>query len=256
MPESYLDLLFIEYQYVRIYCNSIGMQAVCERAVTVSGNEPASLDGSRTTFDAGDQGYIQEVIGGSCDMLEKVISLADKNTLRFAPVRVFIRALTSSIFLLKAICLGIRNGQVRTAIDILHRTAQALRTSVPDDMHLVNSYAVLLELHIDRFQKSFLASVNRAIPTRHNTRQASMEAQGSNGNRQRPTTSRENNLGDDFSQVDWDSLGLNDDGSIREDDWFSLPFDPAMAPFGSTGTSTFPVGIDNDGLSFIWNRLI
>lgn len=252
IPEAYRDILTIEYQYVRVYCNSIGMQAVCERALAGHATETAFLERPTLSFDTDDQAYIQEVIAGSCAMLEKAITLAHKDTLRFAPVRVFLRITTASIFLLKAMSIGVRNGQLKTALGVLHRSVQALRSSVLDDMHLANSYAALLEIHIKRLQKSFLKSTRGALPSSSTTRLPSVESSGYDI-RQNTATAAQPNEGTSaewFAQLeDWDNFSLNLDSiSSTDNDWLSLPFDPAMAPF-----STFQMGMDDGGLGFIWN---
>lgn len=204
-------------------------------------------------FDTDDQAYIQEVIAGSCDMLEQTIALAQKDTLRFAPVRAFLRITTASVFLLKAMSICVRNSQLRNALGVLHRSVQALRSSVPDDMHLANSFADLLELHVTRLQKNFVRSSKRNLPGSLETRLPSVDPPGDEIRRDANQSGRSNNDGtnvDGLAQLDdWDRYGLNfDNMSSTDGDWLSLPFDPAMAPF-----ATFTTGMDDGGLSFIWN---
>ena len=248
-PPVYRDVLFIEYQYVRIYCNSIGMQAVCERAINTEadGNK---LSGFALPFEVADQEYIQEVVSGSCDILEKIIELADRDKLRFAPVRIFLRLTTSSVFLLKAMSIGIRNVQLRFALSVLHRCVKALRSSVSDDMHLANSFAELLEVHIKQIQSGFLLSSQRVSPGQVNV-SARLSTRDSTGNTvTTPARAEDGHIGRD---EDTDSFALNLDDLLAGDDWLSLPFDPSMAPFASNYTSTLPSNLQNDGLDFLWN---
>lgn len=266
IPSALRDVLFIEYQYARVYTNSIGMQAVCERAFAEQTlqSKPQPLDSLSKPFDACDQSFIQEVISASCDMLEKVISLAETNTLRFAPVRVFLRITASSVFLLKAMSIGIRNDRLRPVLHVLHRSVHALRHSVLDDMHLATSYAGLLETHINRLQKGF--SSKRVRPSRPVTRRPSVDGEeyatagdggGGGGGAYAQQFQDDNVAPEGFGQAatqtdDWLSLPIDFDGTSTGD-WLSLPFDPAMAPFGPTGAAIFPAGLDDDGLNFIWN---
>lgn len=202
-----------------------------------------------------DQSYIQEVITGSCDLLEQIIRLAERDTLRYAPVRIFLRVTTSSVFLLKAMSIGVRNGQLRTALLILDRTVQALRSSVLDDMHLANSYADLLEVHINQIRKSFLVSSKRGPPARLSTRRPSV---GSIDNDEGPDNVQNNTnaavSGNTNDGLDtYGEFSLTFDQTMSNDNWLSLPFDPTMAPFGPDGLSSFPLGLESNGLDFIWN---
>jgi len=64
----------------------------------------------------------------------------------------------------------------------------------------------------------------------------------------------DNNLPQDIAQSEeLDNFLLSMNETLTDNDWLSLPFDPTMAPFGPGGASTFPVGLDDDGLNFIWN---
>lgn len=248
-------MLSIEYQYIRIYCNSIGMQAVCERAFGDADGDIGPGEGLSMSVEGVDQSYIQEVIAGSCDLLEQIISLADKGTLRFAPVRIFLRVTMSSVFLLKAMSIGIRNGQLRTALSILDRTVQALRSSVLDDMHLANSYADLLEVHIRQLRKGFLVSSKRGPQTRPSTRRPSMgsaDADQGSSHIQSSNAGPYGNADDDLND-NYGAFNLSFDPAISNDNWLSLPFDPTMAPFGPDGASSFPLGLEGNGLDFIWN---
>lgn len=83
--------------------------------------------------------------------------------LRFAPVRVYVRIIFAAIFLLKATALllslgpGIAPQKTRQAIlvqskqclHLLSRTVQALRRCAVDDVHLANTFAELLGMHIE-----------------------------------------------------------------------------------------------------------
>ncbi len=107
LGNSLSDMLHIEYEYVRIYANSLGMQAVVERTLEEADSSEGSPDDALAiSVDAADYEFIQEVVDGSCAILQKVIKLADNGALLFSPVRIFLRITTSAIYLLKGLSLG------------------------------------------------------------------------------------------------------------------------------------------------------
>ncbi|RQM05766.1 hypothetical protein DH86_00003983, partial [Scytalidium sp. 3C] len=80
----YYEVLFIEYQYARIFINSLGIQAIVERELLnvnpgTSGDEPRPIKLEDVDYD-----YIQEVISGACLTLESVTNRAMNDTLRFS----------------------------------------------------------------------------------------------------------------------------------------------------------------------------
>ena len=226
---SYQETLFIEYHYVRIYINSLGMQAACERALADAAPDSDQMALSHTRIDSLEYGCIQEVVAGSCEILQKVISLAETDTLRFAPVRLFLRITTSSIFLLKALGLGVRNTQLQSALDILDRSIVALKTSNLDEVHLAARYATLLDTHVQKLRQGF-------VP-----------------NAQRQPLPMNNDLEPSHSWVPKsEALNYPSLDEMSGDDWLSLPFDPSMAPFAPDGTVDFS-GLSGGALDFIWN---
>ncbi|KAF7506937.1 hypothetical protein GJ744_011068 [Endocarpon pusillum] len=246
----YQDTLFIEYHYARIYINSIGMQAVCQRALSEmdSGLEANSL---RTTLDGQENGFINEVIGGGIEILERTIRLAETDTLRFSPVRTFLRITTSSVFLLKAISLGIRNAKLQRAFSTLDKSIQAMRISNLDDMHLAARYATLLETHVSRLRRGFVASTQKQSRLNHtvsnSASQSEADSRRTNGIKfadASPPPARW-----DLSTNGPDMLPLQE---LSADDWLSLPFDPSMAPFGADESFGFSA-FDENALDFIWN---
>jgi Fungal Zn(2)-Cys(6) binuclear cluster domain len=245
----YQDTLFIEYHYARIYINSIGMEAVCQRASSELGSEANGP--LRTTIAGQEDDFINEVIDGGMQILERTIKLAESDTLRLSPVRTFLRITTSSVFLIKAISLGVRNAKLQRALDTLDRSIQAMRLSKLDDMHLAARYATLLETHVDRLRHGFTLSSHKQSRLRRTgtgrVTPAEAQAQQANGMA----------LGDgifpttflDTSTSGQDLLPLQE---LSADDWLSLPFDPSMAPFGVDGAFGFPA-LDGKALDFIWN---
>jgi len=165
------DMLCIEYHYVRVLCNSVGMQAICERFAT--DNIIMSIPDFAASANSEDKRYHEEVISGGCDLLKKVLELEEKNALRYAPVRVLLRITAGSMFLLKALAMGVRQSQLRRALSILDATVIALRQSVLDDVHLSGSFATVLESHVERLRRSAEQSSKRFVPSLPNTQRHS-----------------------------------------------------------------------------------
>ncbi|KAF3000878.1 hypothetical protein E8E13_007707 [Curvularia kusanoi] len=235
------DMLTIEYQYVRIYTNSVGMQAVVERTLAETDTDVPQDDVLPMNLEPRDYDFIQEVVDGSCQILQKVVQLSESGALRYSPVRIFLRITTSSIYLIKGLSLGSRNQKLQSSLDILDAAIRALRASVLDDMHLASRYATLLELHVARLRDSFVVS---SRPPRIPSRATSAERNG--------TTGTMDFLNNHAGQSALAGLAGDVTGMMPDDDWLALPFDPAMAPFGLDNQQNFQ-SFDDGTLDFIWN---
>ncbi|KAL2861509.1 hypothetical protein BJX68DRAFT_7090 [Aspergillus pseudodeflectus] len=244
LQRQFYDTLFIEYYFVRAYTHSIGMQAVVERVLADSEPNIGEIRGAN--IDPVDYEYIQEVIEGCCQILQKVTELGETGALQFSPVRIFLRITSSAIFLMKALSLGARQAKLRESLEILERCIQALKSSALDDIHLSTRYASLLETHVSRLRRNLLAS-SKAVRTSHGcTTRSSMaplntDTEGSTPTMDVPAPQPIPDLGFVTS--------FND---LAADDWLSLPFDPSMAPFGISDGGQFPA-YEGGALNFIWN---
>jgi hypothetical protein len=171
---------------------------------------------------AREYGFIEEVIDGCCQTLDKIVLLG--GSLHFSPMRILFRTISASIFLMKALALGVRNSKLQKALQILDRAISTLQESSQDDMHLKSHYAALLQVQVSRLRESLVSSysgVGNDLPS-------------------------PNSYGD-MSAMDLGDL------DVTMNDWLSLPLDPSMAPFGST-EGDFGVrmdGVDLD-LDFLW----
>ncbi|KAF5024894.1 hypothetical protein F66182_3016 [Fusarium sp. NRRL 66182] len=182
LPEFIRHILTIEYQYVRIYINSLSLQAVVERCtnqagVTAnSGHHGAPAENGHTQlspqtminygklplgqlggFTAHDQEYIREVVEGSRDLLRTVVQgLLPGDYLKHAPVRTYFRIISGAMFLLKTFALGAPRSDVRMSIQLMDATVEALRNCVVDDVHLGIRFADLLESLTSRLRNRFI----------------------------------------------------------------------------------------------------
>ncbi|KAJ5587498.1 uncharacterized protein N7459_003263 [Penicillium hispanicum] len=165
-------ILLIEYEYTRLYVNSLALQAVVDRWTTMS-NESIQAQPGRPGSgpSAGSSGwfqtlmelyrvnepYIQEVVDASRRILQTVLEgLVPGGCLKHAPIRTFFRILSGMIFILKTFTLGAREDDVRVSLDLQDRTVEALRTYVVDDVHISNTVARLLELLTSSIRTRFL----------------------------------------------------------------------------------------------------
>ncbi|KAI1435720.1 hypothetical protein GGR50DRAFT_686814 [Xylaria sp. CBS 124048] len=180
LPEFIRHILTIEYEYVRIYVNSLALQAVVERCTTNATSNSDGLHGSRGAngnaelspqtqnylgnlpighlgrFGSADQEYIKEVVSGCRNLLRTVVDgLFKGGYLKHAPVRTYFRIISGAMFLLKTFALGAPKSDVETSISLLDRTVHALRTCVVDDVHLGTRFGNLLESLTTRLRDRF-----------------------------------------------------------------------------------------------------
>lgn len=255
LDTAFYNDLFIEYHFVRVYTHSVGMQAVVERAVADA--DLNNLDDVRPmTIDATDYEYIQEVIDGCCQILQKVTHLAEVGALRFSPVRIVLRITSASIFLMKALSLGTRQATLRESLEVLERSISALKSNALDDVHLSTRYATLLDMHVSRLRRNLLAS-SKAMKNNNNNNNANNSRAATRRSSMGPppwpeSADRSNTINTPVSQDMTSDLGYMPSLNDMADDWLSLPFDPSMAPFGMSSNSQFPM-YEGSGLDFIWN---
>lgn len=176
LPPFIRHILTIEYEYVRIYVNSLSLQAVVERCTnnagqTASGNGNGHVELSPQTlinfgklplgqlggFTVNDQEYVREVVDGSRNLLRTVVEgLLPGGFLKHAPVRTYFRIISGAMFLLKTFALGAPRSDVKASIDLMDATVEALRNCVVDDVHLGIRFADMLETLTSRLRNRFI----------------------------------------------------------------------------------------------------
>jgi hypothetical protein len=182
LPQYIKHILTIEYEYVRIYVNSLSLQAVVERCTTnapgapgngVGGNmspETQNLYGKMPLARLGgfgpvDQEYVKEVVDGSRNLLKTVVDgLLPNGYLKHAPVRTYFRIISGAMFLLKTFALGASKNDVELSIGLMDRAVDALRTCVVDDVHLGIRFADLLETLTSRLRNRFMHAPSAPAP--------------------------------------------------------------------------------------------
>lgn len=180
MPTFIRHILTIEYEYVRIYVNSLALQAVVERSTANAVNPHHTLAnfnsnlglaptqtqtqnllgalplGTLGGFGAEDQEFIKEVVNGCRNLLKTVVDgLLPGGYLKHAPVRTYFRIISGAMFLLKTFALGAPRSDVELSISLMDRTVAALRDCVVDDVHLGTRFGDLLESLTHRLRVRF-----------------------------------------------------------------------------------------------------
>lgn len=218
---------------------------------TLAGSEAeSSASHSQIEISPTDYNFIQAVVDGCLETLKITSSLAERNILKYAPVGMFLRITTASVFLLKALAVGVSATRLRRSLETLTRAISALRSSTPDDLHLSGRYATLLETSLNRLHGSFVPS---SRPPSFATRPPSSEREGTTapGTEADPNNSAvfQGELGQ-LSGLECEAMGgLMDDG---DDSWLTLPLDPSMVPFGMDASNGFQ-WLGDDSLDFIFS---
>lgn len=183
LPQFIRHILTIEYEYVRIYINSLSLQAVVERCTSNAGHTATNSGqngglpggahpqlspqtminygklplGQLGGFTVHDQEYVREVVEGSRNLLRTVVDgLLPGDYLKHAPVRTYFRIISGAMFLLKTFALGAPRSDVKMSIELMDATVEALRNCVVDDVHLGIRFADLLESLTSRLRNRFI----------------------------------------------------------------------------------------------------
>jgi hypothetical protein len=248
-------MVFLEYSYVRMYTNSLAIQAVVERAKTKMPVTALDYDFLKKD-NHHDYLFIQEVVDASRSVLQIAVDLAEADVLRFCPVRVFISITSASVFLLKAISLGTRRSDLQISLEVLDKCIVALKTNICDDIHLSCRYGILLERHVRRFRHNFRVQKDIApsTPTATSQRPSVMDLP--------PTTPQERPEGYQTQPIasgaqtdgifQFDESDMHNGFPTDMDDWLAQPFDASFAPFG-TDIDAGVTGLDMGSLDFLWN---
>lgn len=193
--------------------------------------------------------------------------------------------ISASIFLLKALALGASKVKLIESLHVLDRAILALRSSNLDEMHLAEQYAELLSIQVSALRRSFESSAlfSSSKKEHYSSSDLARETTGQSlsSNQQQSMSSHDpssfcEERGDipaDFHNqhqhqpvsAGTDSLELGHtsvdtmstiwDNNL--DEWFSLPFDPSMAPFTGLDEQSqsclSPLNPSWLDVDFIWN---
>ncbi|UKZ68266.1 uncharacterized protein TrAtP1_009301 [Trichoderma atroviride] len=145
------QLILVDYHFVRVYINSLALQAVAGRMWKDDGRMSSSQAKDRQDSD-----FVREVIDASSRVLEIVIELSRDGNLKYLPVRIFIRVASASMYLINALALGVRGNELDRLLGLLDRTVEVLCLNAVDDVHLGFRYAVLLKENTRGLRERFV----------------------------------------------------------------------------------------------------
>lgn len=211
---------------------------------------------------------IKVVRESSGEILAIATELSENGFLAFCPVRVFLRIVAASIFLLKAISLGAREADATTSLRLLEKCIEALISRRADDIHLSSRYADLIARHVRAFKRNLRSS------RRPKVAEATTALEGSSTNPPLAMGGRNSFPADqlDPDQVQTSTAAESnahtslDDATVTQHaafkdvqgtdtdafDWLAQPFDPQFPPF-SLEASQPASGLAIDSLDFLWN---
>ncbi|UKZ56040.1 hypothetical protein TrVGV298_009865 [Trichoderma virens] len=146
-----MQLILVDYHFVRVYINSLALQAVAGRMWKDDGRMR-----NLQLKDSQDSDFVREVIDASSRVLEMVIELSRDGNLKYLPARIFIRVASASMYLINALALGVRGNELDRLLGLLDRTVEALCLNSVDDVHLGFRYAVLLKENTKGLRERFI----------------------------------------------------------------------------------------------------
>jgi hypothetical protein len=131
-------MLLVEFEYIRLYINSLALQAVAER----ESSQMIGIDGQTIRISDEDAVYIGHVVEASKSILHYMIyEFAPRGFLRNSPVKVFLRIISAAVFLVK-----VENGPILFLI-VRHLRWVVVRISTLHFLYWIppcKSFAILL----------------------------------------------------------------------------------------------------------------
>jgi len=211
---------------------------------------------------------IKVVRESSGEILDIATKLSNDGLLAFCPVRVFLRIVAASIFLLKALSLGAKEADATGSLHLLERCIEALMLGRSDDIHLSSRYADLLARHVRSFKRNFRSSRRPKLAEKTTALGGSStdlprtirgpnsldveQVQDHTVQTNAPTTVDAHTLFSDTAVTQESVMNYAQDTDPDTFDWLAQPFDPQFPPF-SLEVSQPASGLAIDSLDFLWN---
>jgi hypothetical protein len=179
------SILAIEYEYCRVYLNSLAMQAVVERCIN---NSPVqrhvNLHNGTNTHQTGmaippakfkeyyrddDRKHIAAVTSGCQNILKIVTDERRGEFLKHCSVRTYFRIIATAVILLKTFALGAPESDVQLSLNLFDRLIVVFRANIVDDVHVGNRFADMCETLVRRIRSRFVRmSRNGGAPSSNN----------------------------------------------------------------------------------------
>lgn len=156
-----VDLLFVDYQYVRMYVGSVGIQALV-KSVDSSNNRKLTVYELLCLGNQSDFKFTKDVIDASRSILSKTVSFARSGVLRFCPARVFFRITSACVFLLKALGLGALHRELSESLNLLDQCTEALASLASDGDQPWGNYAILIKRYARQFRRKIEPAAARS----------------------------------------------------------------------------------------------
>ncbi|CAZ80317.1 unnamed protein product [Tuber melanosporum] len=255
LPNPIHHILSMEYEHVRFYINSLALQAVVDRCTVNNSTKTAMMQ-----VNAKDVSFIKEVVDASRALLSCVVKkMCPGGYLKHAPVRIYLRILGASMFLLKTLALGAKESDVTTSIDLIHDTIRALRSASVDDVHLALRFADLLEILTNRVNARFIrinptssATTNATADTSANTPPPQATSPKTKVRMLPPPTP--GTLQADMARGDYgyDGADIHDAEFLFSGyEWLALPIDPVTGAGFDAGVTQSQMGVDVGGVDLL-----
>ena len=195
LEEQMKQILLMEYEYARLYLNSLGLSNIMEKWMDQGST---SRKPTLAKAIATNKQYIDELTEAALHILDIVVNeVGGKQHLREAPIRAFLRCLSAMMFTLKRLSLGNHERMVRKSLDLLDRVVELLGQEVVDDVHLSSSTSRLVQNIVASFRQTLIRVAKPVTDSGAQSRDASRpqspqpNGAGSNGfaeHQQFPTT--------------------------------------------------------------------
>jgi hypothetical protein len=154
-------ILRIEYEYTRVYLNSLALQAIVDRCANSSpvqrhvaavgrksGNSKAIPLHLFDRCIGDDRKYLDEITDGCHTILKIVLDLGPNLT--YLSVRTFFRIIAVTVILLKTFALGAKENNILTSMDQMKLLIAAVNKYIVDDIHIGNRFAHTTEALLER----------------------------------------------------------------------------------------------------------
>ena len=256
LPNPIHHILSMEYEHVRFYINSLALQAVVDRC-TVSNSTKAAV----AQMTSKDMSFIKEVVDASRALLSCVVEkMYPGGYLKHAPIRIYLRILGASMFLLKTFALGAKEHDVTAGVALIHATIDALRTESVDDVHVALRFADLLETLTNRIQTRFVKINPSSSATTNATTDTSVstpppQASSPKAKVKMPPPPTPGMLQTDVARGEYgyDGAEIPDTEFFYQgfEDWLALPIDPIIGAGFDASVTQGQMGVDVGGVDLL-----
>lgn len=191
LQQAHLDprmqsILAIEFEYCRVYLNSLALQAVVERCINNSpvqrnanfgdGPSPRPHQNGGALLPSKFQEYYRDedrkhiaAVTSGCQHILRIVTEDLKGTLlKHCSVRTYFRIIATAIFLLKTFALGAPESDIQKSLGLFDRLILVFRDNIVDDVHVGNRFADMCETLVRRI-RSRLVRMSRSGNSGHGT---------------------------------------------------------------------------------------